>query len=242
MGKGHLITENGCFDIVFCSLISTSINNSLCSDDFFFLIKHYLPTNNNIPIWRVAKDLLKRCHNRGLAVMSNRGQVWGQSEDSSGKKKKTARALGSEEGELSFQNQTEPHPGTWTRMGVGASFHPDPVSLAPLHCSITVSRVKRMKMMLCSETQTSSQPWGQWLRWLVGGHLQSLPNHSSIQMSKNWHIEGGSQSPPRIWALSTLYLEVFKQNHLQIFLSPICPILSYNIDVPEECHFSVASE
>lgn len=36
MGKGHLITENGCFDSIFCALISTPIIGSLCPTDFFF--------------------------------------------------------------------------------------------------------------------------------------------------------------------------------------------------------------
>lgn len=59
--------------------------------------------------------------------MSNRGQVWSQSEPSS-ETRKTARALGSQGGELSFQNQTEPHPGTWPKIGVKVSL-PCPTSL-----------------------------------------------------------------------------------------------------------------
>lgn len=65
----------------------------------------------------------------------------------------------------------------------------NPVSFAPLHCSIPMKNVMRVKK-LSHRTQTSSQPSSQ---WLVGGHPQSLPSHFSIQMPQNSHTERDSQ-------------------------------------------------
>lgn len=126
----------------------------------------------------------------------------------------TARVLGSEGGELSWTIFSEPDwTSSWDRdqdgsWGILPSRPCLPCLTALVWAECWEWRCSAAKL------KPAANPWGQQLRWLVGGHPQSLPNHSSTLMSKKSLIEGLSQSSPRIWAPSTPYVEVFKQNHL----------------------------
>jgi hypothetical protein len=136
------------FDFVFCALISTSIISS-CSEDLFFLNKHYFSINIGAPIWSIAEDLLNLCYKRCLTVMSNRERVDSQSEMCSEKKKKAVKALGSE-GEWPFCSKSDwilTQSGSW-----GSNY---PTFFSPPHSNTFVKGVA--KVQFCDKIQTSNQ-------------------------------------------------------------------------------------